>query len=911
MPKKIYQLKDFSGGLNNLQDPADIANNQVSTSKGFMYNLQGVIQPAYSMALAANKLTAATYSNEKIVSVEPGYGFGYFETDFVRDAVIKEVTTVNNSGGSEAGFKQDLTTSALSMKVGGSAVNLTTSYAVGTRVLITAPAFPSNSIDMNGQGIYTVVGHSSNDIILDRNITISVESSQVYWAATVKGYPSGDKIFLLANPSDHTIDVFSSRTATGTILTVDDLTPSVVGGAWTASQSHTGITGTSNTTGSGLTCSIATDGSGDPTFTITNGGSGYVVDEEITFTDPDAGTSNTAVLIVATTSKWTQDTISLRSTASGLNSKVSYHKIDDAIRCFDTTDRNDSKVQWYGWIDRRHFQLLPALGGSTTDDNAYLGYYAKDNTLSPPSEDDLTSASTTSPANFTTYPASAGTGFELNVISHTDVDGLIRSGVYEFASTFIYDGNQESLPFKYTNTHTISEANDFKVLSLNVTATSPFDPRISGGRIYIREVDANEEWVMLIDIDLTKGCRKSLSDVHTSWHDAGSSHFNCPTATASANFEVKDLGFITYETINGFPSSIYSHALGDQGEFWKDSTVSNNRAFICNVTMKDEESGISKATSSVKNYPDRIMYSMSNRFDTFPSFNFIEAAKGDADYYVAIESFADRLLAFKLFSLDIINISSPSDANWFLETSKQYQGVEHPEAVKRTQYGIVWANTQGLFIYGGSTIKNLSENVIADATWASHITATTGIIYDEQESMVFVISSMSTNGDAYMCDLRKGSFSFIKDFVLDTNDGITNSVDTEDNNTYYVHDGGSITDIYKIVRSSVTHNDQEVITKNIDFGDSSTLKKVYAVYVTYKSDIDISAKVFYSVDSGANWVATSGPSATATTWAHGKWTISSPPSTSKVLIKVDTGGASKVYINDIGIEYRELYKRMG
>ena len=63
MPKRLYQIKDFSGGLNNLKDPADIADNEVSTSKGFMYNLQGIIQPAYSMALAANQLTSSTYSN--------------------------------------------------------------------------------------------------------------------------------------------------------------------------------------------------------------------------------------------------------------------------------------------------------------------------------------------------------------------------------------------------------------------------------------------------------------------------------------------------------------------------------------------------------------------------------------------------------------------------------------------------------------------------------------------------------------------------------------------------------------------------------------------------------------------------------------------------------------------------------
>ena len=82
------------------------------------------------------------------------------------------------------------------------------------------------------------------------------------------------------------------------ISAVDELTPTP-SSAWQASQNHTGITGTSNGSGSGLTCSIATDGSGNPTFTITSGGTGYLVDEEITFTDPGS-TSNTAVLVVAT-----------------------------------------------------------------------------------------------------------------------------------------------------------------------------------------------------------------------------------------------------------------------------------------------------------------------------------------------------------------------------------------------------------------------------------------------------------------------------------------------------------------------------------------------------------------------------------------------------------------------------------
>ena len=64
------------------------------------------------------------------------------------------------------------------------------------------------------------------------------------------------------------------------------------------------------------------------------------------------------------------------------------------------------------------------------------------------------------------------------------------------------------------------------------------------------------------------------------------------------------------------------------------------------------------------------MYSMPNKFDTFPSYNYIDVVKGDAENYVKLEEFADRLLAFKQKSVQVINISSPSDTNWFLEENK-------------------------------------------------------------------------------------------------------------------------------------------------------------------------------------------------------------------------------------------------
>jgi hypothetical protein len=834
VPKQIYQIKDFSGGLNNLQVPTDIRDNQLSNVQNLMFNTQGAIYPVYKMSSTGqaapngndNRLTVGTYSNTHIVSttsgesVQAGYGLGYFEIDWVRDPVTVSVTGDDSAS---TGFKGG---SNLTQYTTGSVQDLASSFPVGSQFLLTGSSgqnsFGSNKLDHSAQGIYTVVAHNGNALVPDRNITINVETGTDYWGATVKGFVYGDQIILIANPKEHKIDTFSFNTA---------------------------------------------------------------------------GT------------KWEADSITLRSSESGIMSKVRYYKGDNAIRCCDTAEKNDCKIQWYGHIARRHFSDMSASTSSSATGNEYFDYYSKDNDLSPPSEDDLTSASTATPSNFTTYPASNGTGFELNIISHTDVDGAIPAGVYECASTFIYDGNQESLPFPYSNTHTIADANDLKSLSLNVSAKGPYNPRISGGRIYIREVGSDSEWVLLIDIDLTKGCRTRLSDEYTKWHNAGSSQYNCPTATASDNFEVREFNLINYEIINGFPSSVFSHAIGDQGEHWKDSVVANNRVFVCNVTIKDEAKGSSKATSTITRFPDRIMYSMPNRYDTFPYYNFIEAAKGDVDHYVAIDAYADRLLAFKRFSLDIINING-DDRNWFLENSLKYQGVTHPEAVQKTQYGIIWANKQGFFLYDGSQIRNLSENLISDSIWSAHISEDSMVIYDEQESMAFIIKSAGSDGDAYMCDMKKGTWTFVNDFVQDSNDGITNSVDTETNNTFIAHDEGDTIDFYQMYRAGVSSSNSRFQTKQTDFGNASVSKKVYAVYVTYKSDAALTGYFTLEEDDGTPHDLNGDVGTSASEWATVKLTPNSPVVCNKVAVKMNTSGnVRKVHINDIGIDVRVLKKR--
>jgi hypothetical protein len=910
MPKQLYKLNDFSGGLNTVKDVADINDNEVNTAQNLMFNIYGGMQPAYSMTDSTNN-KISSYNNDEITTVQPGYGLGYFETDHVRDPVtVSQTSSIAGaytiadgaiSGGTArtgfAVYKHNTGSlyKEIEYRVSNTQQNLANSFAIGSLLKIEGSGLGGDGLSVAGQGVYTVVQHNGNNIIVDSEISMTIESTTAnFWGGTLTGVSLGDQVILLADPAAHNIDVFSTSA-----------------------------------------------------------------------------------------NNYTHNVITLRSSVTDTASKVKYYKVDDSIRCCDTADNSDSKIQWYGWIQRRHF----SGANNAAESNSYMNYFPKDNTLSPPTDGTVASSSSTTgvlasyeknqnDGSATTASLTAGAGFNLAVTTETDQDGFITSGTYEFAQTFIYDGNQESLPADYSQTLTVSDENNLKSLSLNIATIGPFDPRISGGRIYIREQGTDSEYIMLLDIDLGKGCRTKFSDDYTPWNNPSltltgdttdgstalsdtsndlaipgmtitgtgialnttvsaannssnvitlsqnatatgndvtftltGSFFSCPDRDVANNFRVSQLGFITYEVINGFSSSIFSNALGDSGEHWKDAVVANNRVFICNVTMKDEDTGKTKAEATLRSYPDRIMYSMPNRYDTFPSDNFIETAKGDADVYVAMESYADRLLAYKHKSLDIINISG-DDRNWFLEDSKRYQGILHPEAVKRTQYGVLWVNKQGLFLYDGSSIRDLKENKISDSDWSAHVGSVSGIIYDEQESMAFVIKNLGSNGDAYMCDLKKGNFTLLKDFVLDTNDGITNSVDTEGNQTLIGHDAGSSIDIYQLHRTVAATDGVRFTTKALDFGNPFQVKKIYSVHITYKSDIALTGMFVLREEDNTQTALNGTVSASATNWAKVELTPTSPVVCNKVSLQLNSSTSSaKVYINDISIEYRAIYRK--
>ena len=355
-------------------------------------------------------------------------------------------------------------------------------------------------------------------------------------------------------------------------------------------------------------------------------------------------------------------------------------------------------------------------------------------------------------------------------------------------------------------------------------------------------------------------------------------------------------------------------------------------------------------------YGDRVMYSMPNKFDTFPSTNFIDVVKGDAENYVKLEEYADRILAFKQKSVQIINISSPSDTNWFLEENIKHNGVQHPAAVTRTDYGICWVNESGCYLYDGRKITNLIDNKIVDTSganalfppswsdfmYASNIIGFSIVGYEKRRKQLIVMKDCSgtdhtsnnyggvaangsvSSGDAYIYDFKTRSWIFANNAFQDQKK-YTNFITDWQGNLFFCYYDGSVT-VETRYWSDVSANQAKIniTTRDIDFGDPSHIKKVYKVYATYKSSDDQLTPLEYSIDGKDSWSdfstgsnvapagANSGDLNDSTAWDVATFTADNIQSCQSIQfrLKPQEEAGQTFDINDISIVYRQIQKRV-
>ena len=672
-----------------------------------------------------------------------------------------------------------------------------------------------------------------------------------------------------------------------------------------------------------------------------------------------------------TTESSESGTVTLEKLANGV-----FFAADDTLRVADAAYNTGLKRQQYGYIKNIHFED----GGVAKD--TYDDWYANDCDLSPPTELLIHGSS---------YP-SAGTGFHLNLThpaTDSDTIGQFAAKKYQIAGTYIYQGNQESKLYIPSSSNTFTTASGDYV-DIDVNASPAYDERITGARVYIRPDGTNEPWSLLLDISLKDGCRTSMDDEYKQWAvDSDATEAGVDTLVlTSENIE-------TYTILNGFGPDEFSITLSEYGEGYKDAVIANRRVFICNVQMVDENaSTFTDATCDYNNDPtitmdstvelkigmsvsgtgiptgayvasitnattfelsasttggsvtngtltfgnimkrmrDRIMYTPPNKYETFPRSFFVDVVRGDSDEYTTLATFGDRLFAFKRETLYIINIGSPSPANWFLESTERKKGVASKSGVWQSQDGIFWANNFGAFFFDGSGIVNLIKGKIPQKDWFVHGSAIhKSVCHHEITNNLYVIgTNIPTNvtGDSI------GAYIYNFDSKGWSKSGLNNGTTLDRVISALLPDrtGGVV--FNDIAGESLTATNQRGIsesangdsvaatkwimkTKDIDFGDPGHIKKVYGIRVTYQSSAAQTTPIAYAIDGIGNFASAGGGNFTGNfANTSSVWDVlyaypSSPVECQSMQLKItNPTSAGTININDISIEYRTIHKRV-
>ncbi len=804
MPKQLLKIDQFHGGLSTNDDPRDIAPNELAAARDIQVDELGKIRPLGGAVVHGEVPSAG------IATLVNGYGLFQFSTDHKYSKIV-------------------ITASA----------DISGQVAAGDWVSDSSPS--DNIVFVTAVSTVTVTG---------RLIARGLQAGSI-------PFEDGDTIF-------------------------------DKGAAYGGSPSSTSKTANG-------TATITPEDDGEDWLAMWDGGSDVSVD-----------------LYDKTSDNWKTGAIDLGSTTGA---KPVYYFADGVLRVCDGSFNNTNK--WFGYIKRTHFDGLspggtaddydeffskdqeiakPTRGlfgqylegtcsddisssttnlradtsGSTAfsgmdteiDTGVYVAVNTADNQASIISaradDDDLTCIVLASSATWRddTYMINppAGTGFNVNVAPNTGVSGTWTADDYEIATTFIYDNNQESLIFENIGNGDLLAIAANNGIDVKIICTAPFNPRITGGRVYIRKYDTGDQWSLLAEISLKEGVRATIGDDYSDWNletAVGNGDAITTVYLRSDSVTVLDKSPLTYEILNGWSQEEDSlHA------FYKTAVVANRTAYIGNVQVTDED-------GETKVMGDALIKSPVNKFDTFPISRRIEASIRDGDEIVKLESYADRILQFKRHKLHIINISQELE---FLEDTFEFKGVSHPAATCKTDYGIAWVNEYGVYLYDGKEVHNLLERqgrrLLKDSDWYNFLTAakdgagailTPMIAYYSKKRQLLIFDDVGdgsggTNPVMHMYDMVTQSWVQASSQSIGTiNKNKTNFVTDWNGDLIYGYGTGSATAINKWDGLADASSAASIKTKDFDFGNPAQKKNVYNARISYKGDADTLTTKF-SVD---------------------------------------------------------------
>jgi hypothetical protein len=384
--------------------------------------------------------------------------------------------------------------------------------------------------------------------------------------------------------------------------------------------------------------------------------------------------------------------------------------------------------------------------------------------------------------------------------------------------------------------------------------SSNWNKRVTGCRIYIKQEDS-KEWHPQATCNFVEGYIESSSTGQK--RPVLFDNITSGTSTYPQYvFMLERADLLTPHKIDTFRSmSGYDHDQEAISPKFKTSVVNGRSVYIGNLQFETKDGTETMGDTMVKCVP--------NKFDTFPMKNKIDVAIRDGESIVALEEYADRILQFKEDTLYIINASRDSE---FLEDVYKYRGIPHPSCVCNTDYGIAWTNRFGCFLYDGKQVVDLLElkglRKVKQSTWDTFMTKNSGaaipsIAYVPKKKQIVVVDDTDNSDENYL-------YNFITDgwtrgtsrFAYSGSGDMSNFVVNPDGDVLF-----SRTLYNQKFGVPASSGDFTFLTRDIDFGEPGITKKISKVIVTYKTGSDSSdsnINVLYKVNGKSDFSSSPG-----------------------------------------------------
>ena len=515
---------------------------------------------------------------------------------------------------------------------------------------------------------------------------------------------------------------------------------------------------------------------------------------------------------------------------------------------------------------------------------------------------------------------------EVNGSWNNDAEQASGTDPYiEFAGTWLYKERAESALFQFdvdnyngadlstaASPITIKDAVNrglyVSAFLHNALTTSAGDEIARyGARLYTR-MSNEREWYMLAEVDFEKGIIGDGETDYTPWVNGFTAPATTGTITAPANscqtglIESPPAVFSYFANntyaISDIPGTNSSADDPNRRVYWKHGVVVNGIAYVGNVSMNN------------RSYGDKIFFSPPYQYDVFSENNYLDVGNiSDGDDITALKSFADRLLVFKRRSVTVVNVSQTQAQ---VETEQQQAGAAFSGAVIETNFGLIWANKNGCFIYDGQGIKNLlyaksqqgSRAKIDKDTWSSFITDYTTVAYDTQRRQAIVVKGSNGNEEAYVFSFDTQSWHYVTD-MLDTTSN-TSSFAMSSTGSCLVVGGASNNAVMTIKdRSSTVSGTLE--TGEIHFGKPTTKKNLHKLSISYVGGSSQNMSVYIACDGGS--YGSSVLTLNSATRANAEINLASNADyrgKKSFKIKISGTAATAFELLDVSITYRDI-----